>query len=317
VKRYRICGLTLSSVLALPELELSDAPESDLSFDLVEGRPATQDTMDWFHRWLLPDGATWLAFGRLGGDYLLRFPGRADFLVRSSGREIRCHPSANVPGETLRHLLLDQVIPLALSHGGRLVLHASAVATAGGAVAFLGRTGEGKSTLSAAFAQDGWQILTDDALAIEETGGRLTGLPSYPGLRLWPEPAVALFGDGPALEPVADYTDKRRLGPDHSGVTFCRERSSIRRLYFLSPRESAEDGKVVRITPLGPPDALIALVAHSYHLDVGDRERLRRDFERLTRVVALGRCYRLAYPRDLALLPAVRGAVRDQLAGAE
>lgn len=310
---YRICGLTLASGIPLPELPDSDTPGFDCSFDLIDSPGIEEGSIEWFHRWPLRDGSTWLAFGRAGCDYLLRFPARADFVVRSGGRRIHCQPSPGVPESTIRHLLLDQVIPLVIGHRGRLVLHASAVTTPAGAVGFVGSAGQGKSTLGADFSKDGYRVLTDDALAIQESEGRLFALPGYPGLRLWPEHAALLFDDARTLEPVADFTEKRRLGPQHGRVAFSHAPSPIHRLYLLSPQETLDNPSETSITPLGPRESVMALIAHSYHLDITDRARLGEELRQVSDLASRRLCYRLAYPRDVSLLPDVRAAIVDHL----
>ena len=56
---------------------------------------------------------------------IVQFPGFAEFAV--TPRDIVCHPRTGVPLATVRHLLLDQLIPALLASRARLVLHASAV----------------------------------------------------------------------------------------------------------------------------------------------------------------------------------------------
>ena len=51
---------------------------------------------------------------------------------------VTIHPFPDSPPETIRHLLLNQVLPLVLSRRGRTVLHASAVSYAGRVAAFIG-----------------------------------------------------------------------------------------------------------------------------------------------------------------------------------
>ena len=126
---------------------------------------------------------------------LLRFPELADFIVE--GNNISCHPRPGCREESLRHLLLDQVIPRVWAHTGHLVLHASAVKLPDGRViAFLGESGWGKSTLVAALQGADCQLISDDCihLASCEEGVRLT--PSYVGLRLNEDSIKALGMSG-------------------------------------------------------------------------------------------------------------------------
>jgi serine kinase of HPr protein (carbohydrate metabolism regulator) len=90
-----------------------------------------------------------------------------------------------VTSATVEHLYLNQVLPLALSRQGKLVLHGSAVDIGGQGVAFLGESGRGKSTLAASFATEGTRFLTDDGLLLEWVGECCMIIPSHPSIRLW------------------------------------------------------------------------------------------------------------------------------------
>ena len=91
-----------------------------------------------------------------GSGYRVRFPGIGDYFVSPGQGQIQCQPFSAVPAETLRHLLLDQVVPRMLGQGGELVLHASAVELDDGTgLAFVGPSGAGKSTLASSFQKPG------------------------------------------------------------------------------------------------------------------------------------------------------------------
>ena len=138
-----------------------------------------------FHQWSFPDGTLWTQFYRQGGGYLLRFPDLADFEVSADGATVLGFPAPGVTSPTVEHLYLNQVLPLALSRQGKLVLHGSAVDIGGQGVAFLGESGRGKSTLAASFATEGTRFLTDDGLLLEWVDGHCMIVPSHPSIRLW------------------------------------------------------------------------------------------------------------------------------------
>jgi ABC-type multidrug transport system fused ATPase/permease subunit len=152
---YSICNIALESDLRLPELEWAEGRTPEIRFLMT--RRALSDSADceWVHNWTLPDGTPWLAIGRQARGYLLRFQEMADFAVSRDAREILCYAASDTPSETVRHLLLDQVLPLVLSSRGQLVVHGSAVLTPGGTIAFVGDSGSGKSTLASSFTEDG------------------------------------------------------------------------------------------------------------------------------------------------------------------
>jgi hypothetical protein len=307
--------LVLESNVPLPELAYANGKEPECAFRLIPVQEPALASGHWFHQWRrrLPTGEIWLSCARRGADYLLRFPALADFLVSADGKDIRCYPVPDTPVETIRHLVLDQVIPLVLSLRGRLLLHASAVVTPKGAIAFLGATGQGKSTLTGSFVKHGFSLLTDDGLLLKEEEGQLFGIPSYPGLRLWPDVISSLFGQEPVLSQVAHYTEKRRLRPDNDRLHFSAEPAPLERLYVVAPYEEGEDMRAITIAPLSPRDAFIELAKHVCRLDITDRERLGEEFEFLGRVAASFPLHRLAFPRDLLLLSAVQERVLEHL----
>lgn len=155
VRRYKFCDFSLASNVRFPELPPAGETTAQCRFHLLPGKSPRFDRCRWTHEWRLPGGRRWLRFAKRDSDYLLRFPGLVDFLVAEGGSEVRCHPRPDTPPSTIRHLFLDQVVPLVLSRQGKLVVHASAVLTPSGVVAFLGHSGWGKSTLAASFAQAG------------------------------------------------------------------------------------------------------------------------------------------------------------------
>ncbi|MBK9199490.1 HPr kinase/phosphorylase [Candidatus Skiveiella danica] len=148
-----------------------------------------------FHQWSFPDGTLWTQFSRQGDGYLLRFPDLADFEVSADGAAVLGFPAPGVTSPTVEHLYLNQVLPLALSRQGKLVLHGSAVDIGGQGVAFLGESGRGKSTLAASFASEGTRFLTDDGLLLEWVDGRCMILPSHPSIRLWKDSQDALISN--------------------------------------------------------------------------------------------------------------------------
>ena len=314
---YKVCDLVLDSGVPLPELSRVEDGLPDYAFQLLTTPAPDSDGAEWFHQWTSPNGETWLAFARLGPDYLLRFCELADFVVSVEGSYIRCFPKEDTPLETVRHLLLDQVIPLILSRQGKLVLHASAVATPRGAIAFLGATGRGKSTLAAAFARDGFPVLSDDCLPIEERNGVLFAKPSYSGLRLWPDSVSALFDGDAKLSGVAHYTTKRRLPGESNQLQFCSRPFPLKQAFLLEPIEEVSHDDPVRITRLPAREAFIEIVKCSYRMDVDDRDRLKEEFETFSRLATLPLFYRLVFPRDLSLLPLVRKTILESFAEAE
>jgi hypothetical protein len=279
VRGYRFCGETIASTIDLRLLEPGDAFDPACTIERERSCDRAAISYEWFHHWRIGRQPPLLSFARADDGYVLRFRDLADFIVSRDGAHIRACPSRRLPEDTLRHLLLDQVLPLALSRRGRLLLHASAVHVPGiGALAFAGPTGRGKSTLAAALASCGGRILSDDCLALESRAGELQVLPAYPGLRLWPDNPSPALRHGTSGARVAHYTRKRRV---NGGVLrFRHYPSRLRALFLLSDRGAA--GPTASIRRCRAPARLMGLVKYAYLLDIEDREHLARTFDALT-----------------------------------
>lgn len=306
---YRICNRILASTVPFPELEPTSQSPPHLVFDLRPAAlPSIREPVEWFHAWRFADddAEDWLKMAQTPDGYLLRFPAHADFHMSANGARIRCRPWPETPPETLRHLLLDQVLPLALTVGGDFVLHASAVQLDRQVIGILGRSGRGKSTLAASFATQGWPLLTDDCLVLHEDDNRWRAFPYYSGVRLWPDNVSGLFTDAVAGVEVAHYTRKQRVNGTPLAA-FSGEALPLHQLFFLGDPEQA--GSAVAITPLTPRAAFMALVENHFVLEIQKPAALKRQFEAIGRLTETVACFALNYPREYAVLPNARAAL--------
>lgn len=115
------------------------------------------------------------------------------------------------------HHFFIHALPLWLEWRGIQVLHASAVAIGGRAVAFIGSSGHGKSTLCSALVAKGCDFVADDALSVRKTPhGEWFCEPGPPFLRLWPR-AFDHLPEGQAAEAEGEvWLGKRRLSLGHA-----------------------------------------------------------------------------------------------------
>jgi hypothetical protein len=276
--RYQFADLVIESSRPLPELGAA-TPPPEVAVLWPDGI-ATGDVR-WFHAWPTPDGDTWVRFGRHASGFVLEFPDRARFAIAADGSHIDVAPLGTAPVETLRHLLLNQVLPLVLSRRGRLVIHASAVAIDGAVVAFVGRTGVGKSTLAAACCSAGARLVTDDALVLvaapDQT--RWLAVPSYSSLRLWAA-ATALLGWPTAGDPASHYSPKLRFGPEHGRIEFETASRPLARIIVVENPGT----RVVRAEPLTGHRAVLSIATHLFRLDIEDASETVHLFDALSRV---------------------------------
>jgi hypothetical protein len=314
ISYYRVCGLTLASDIAFPELAATDLTQMrDVDLRLwMAPSPATTAVPgpEWFITWTLTDGTQWLSCARLEDGYLLRFPVLADFHLDVRGTQTVCRPATGTGAATVRHLFLDQVVPLILNLRGGEALHATSVLTPFGACAFAGPAGAGKSTLAAEFMRAGAAVLSDDCLALQMRAGVVSVLPSYSGVRLWDESRAALFGDTDAASEVAQYTSKKRIAAN----SLPQEPRPLVRVYIL---QWADANATVTIEPLSHAAALMELVKYAFRLDVFDRVMLRRQFRFLEQAALRVPVRRLHLPDDLSRLGEVHTAIFADLAQTE
>jgi hypothetical protein len=257
-----------------------------------------------FHHYEFDDGTIWTEFYRSGDGYLLRFPGLADFEVTADGKNVVAHPAEDTDAITVEHLYVNQLMPLALSRQGQPTFHASAVTVPGGAVAFLGRTGMGKSTLAASFALGDSKFLTDDALLIVETDSGCLVKPSHPSLRLWEDSKEALIDPDAPQAAAVSYSSKARLLAGEA-LTFSDQAQPLLAAYVLGP----DDGSGTSIRKLGGTDRYMAWLENSFLLDVTDQELLSQHFEWTDRISRAVPTFALTYARDYGMLREVRMAV--------
>jgi len=278
-----------------------------LTFTLMDEGPVPQDP--WPDPWseaLDVEGA--MRHRRVGRSHLVRFVGVADFLVDPRACAIHCRPGLDAALTSVRHLLLDQVLPRLAGQCGRLVLHASAVLHRGQAIGFLGRSGWGKSTLAASLGCSHKTLFGDDALLLALRGDAVEAVLSYAGLRLWSDGVAALFGPGAPTQEVAHYTDKKRL-PGAEGAVSAKSRAPLRALFLLND-PAAEPSAAVSIRPLSGSDALMALVGNGFLLDPQDLIAVGDQLRRASTILRAGvPMFRLAYPRVYRDLDGVREAI--------
>lgn len=238
--RYALYGFTLRSDLALPAArgaEPDAAAEVEARFGAVPPREGERLWID------------------EGGALVLDVAGIGRFRIHG-GREIRIDPAEGASERNLRVFLLGSAMGALLQQRGLLPLHANAVAIEGRAVAFCGRSGAGKSSLAAWFADRGRPILCDDVCAIGfDEGGAPIVLPGVPRLRLWED---ALSRSGRA---AADY-ERSFDGQDKYDVPAAAAAATsplpLAACYALAEAPDGEEGRIERLSGVAAVDALVA-----------------------------------------------------------
>lgn len=290
----------------------SDEPLPELPSAHGSGEPRFRVSWHAPIRW--PSGLRWhrlwsgdgtdggVAIARRGGTSFLRFDGVATAAI-DRGR-IALAPDPWVDPEAVRHALLDQILPLALAAEGETVLHASAVEADGAALLLLGGAGSGKSTLAAALSARGACVLADDGVLLERRGEDVWAVPSYRGLRLWPDAASSAGACGFSRPPRRDTTPiatKYRLVPaDRDAGALSRPLAAA---YSLGP------GASIAFARLSRRDAALEFVRHTFMPDVQGRTAVVARLDRAASWSGRLQIWRLDAPRDFAFLPQLARAV--------
>jgi hypothetical protein len=306
---HAYCGFSIFSNIAIPELPSTPGDQGSFWFSLETGSTPGPDP-DWLHHWLSPREEKLLSYGRTYSHHLLRFPDIADFILSPNARKISCYPRRIILESTVRHLLLDQVLPRCLAYRRKLMLHASAIMLGHGLLIFIGDSGTGKSTLAGDFHKAGQPVVADDCLWIVENGELVLAHPTYRGLRLWEDSLDFLFKEKTETQAVADYSSKRRVSFRNSPGDAAEGGAPILALIILSPCHPTARS-AISLEPLSYREIFISLHKQSFQLNPTDLERMTRHMRALGRIVPRLKVFRLSLPHDYALLPLVRQKILD------
>ena len=250
----------------------------------------------WWARYAaLPDGSAY----RCWKDFF-------EFLVTADARRIYARPLTAVEDEAMLGYLLVDALSFSMVRLGWEPLHATAVLTPHGVVAFLGNSGDGKSTLAASFVRDGYKLVTDDMLVVAH--GTWLAHPGPPRLKLFREMAEQIFGHADGAVPMHAATTKFILPLERSVVVSGPHGLSA--VYLLA----GETTMSPTIQRLAPATAFPRVLAHTAGHYPSDTARLTRQFDFATRLVQEVPIKTLSYRRDTAEMIAVRDAVLADVA---
>jgi hypothetical protein len=206
-----------------------------------------------------------------------------EFWLEREGKALWSVWPSRILLEDVVSYLVGPVLGLLLRLRGVTCLHASAVAVDDAGLVFVGAEGAGKSTTAAAFAREGFGVISDDVVALAESAEGFRVMPAYPHLCLWPESVKMLYGSEEALPPFSPAWDKRRLALGENGTHFESRHLPLGAVYLLGERraDSASSFEAVK-----PQAALLALVADTFANSILDRGLRAQEFAVLGRLVA-------------------------------
>jgi hypothetical protein len=272
LEHVSLYGLHVASQLPLHQDRPAD-PGSSVDITVLRGATV--------HEVPEPDGATVLLdyategrafytfYRRPDGEHLLRFHGTCDVRVSADLACVHVHPHDGADPGVAAILVTGAVLSFQLYLRGAAVLHGSAVDVGGRAVAFVGSSGMGKSTMATLLCAAGGAMITDDVLRVRlgATDARL---------RRGADSLVGRFpGAAPATRTSADQRTVVRLGAGAS------DRLPLAAIVVPWPdRENDE----VTVQRLAPTEAVFALISYARLLGWRDRSVVDGHFAQVAQV---------------------------------
>lgn len=236
--RYRAFGLRLES-----ELQLGSLPE-------VVQHPDVSDTVKIR---VHPAGTAAPSGGgvRIAWDQVCE-------LGAAEGRRLDVYPRAEATAADIELTILGAGLALILEQRGTPVLHGSCALVGSVAVALVGASGAGKSTIAGALAEAGHRVISDGMTAVELADNEAWALPGLPLLKLLPDAAKRLGFDVARAGRV--HPSSPKLLCDVS-ASFVDEKVPLRGLLVLSTDAP------IALTPLAPSAAAFALTKNFFLID--------------------------------------------------
>lgn len=275
---YRLHGLCLRSELPLAGIEVA-ATGHDIDIRLGPTQPVPAEA---------PPGRLLVTFGGdagylyVGADHgaglTLRVPGVCDFVIGGGLRTVECRPDPATDAALVAVLVAGLVISFLLTMAGGTVLHASAVAVDGRAVAFAGASGSGKSTIAAMLCGAGARLVTDDVLRLDTAEGAVC-VGGAPQIRLRPGAQWTLDHFAGPL-PSERTVDHRLAVTPSAAVGLTVPLSTV-----VLPSVSRQ-ATTVELHALASTDAVVRLMSLSRVVGWRDPGVLAQQFHAMGRVAA-------------------------------
>jgi hypothetical protein len=175
-----------------------------------------------------------------------------------NGQEIIVDPvSLNLDQWKLSFFILKSILPELIHQRGQLLmLHANAVVMFGSAVVFMGKSGAGKSTTTAALCKLGHNLISDDVVVVDANHRQnYMVFPSFPQVLLWTESATFLGYDPKKWPQPYSQVDKHSFFLTDG---FPKKPVKIKCIYLLN------QGTSIKIEPLRAKEAFSALISSAY-----------------------------------------------------
>lgn len=192
---YALFGMVIQSELELPGLTICEG-QADVTITLGETPQHLDEPLQ---------KTPWYEVGN--EKYLLRVNGVADYYV-ANGKMIVIKQLKTAADELVRLFIPESVIPVLLQQRGFLALHGAVVNIHNKAVALLGLSQTGKSTLAYTFYNREYQVMSDEICAINLANNKAVIYPGIPRLHVWRDALHFADKDCKEYQPVRKGIEK-------------------------------------------------------------------------------------------------------------
>lgn len=232
----------------------------------------------------------------------MRLPGVASFAFDPEQKEVTAFPDEGVSKGVVADAYRRAVLPMVQQTRGHQVLHASAVRTSAGVVAFCGSSGTGKSTVAFAFSRRGYPVWGDDAVCFQTSERGVDCIPLPFDLLLRPATA-SFFRVGPKAAPIGR--------PESTSETSAAVLLSA---VCVLQRRTADGGRAsAEVAPIPSPNAFTATLEHAYALGLRDKLRRRQLVEQYLQLAATVGVFSVRFEGDLDQLDSMVDVIEDRL----
>jgi hypothetical protein len=309
---YRAFGLTISSDRLLPILPLlPNTVLADLSVfwlgqankRLPEGSRKT--------RYIGPLGELTILEIANGAYVGLYYSDGIKFVIDRAGRKLWAAWPPTADFEEVVGYFLGPILGTLLRFRGINCLHASAIAYGETAVAFMGPTGVGKSTIATAFATLNFAVLTDDIAALVGKKDSFMVQPAYPLLRLLPTSVEVLFGSAKALPYPVPSWNKALLDLRSGGYRFQERALPLSAIYILNQERTRSTSSIENTYG---QRGLMTLIANTYVRYALDKTMRAEDLLFFSQIMEAVPLRRVSFPADLAGISHLCEVILEDLA---
>jgi hypothetical protein len=251
--------------------------------------------------WRENDG-TVCAYGNVAnGSCWMHFPGLGSYCLSNDSDEVIAFAQASTPLDWIWDTYYRSVLPIMLQVVGKEALHASAVQTTGGTVAFCAISESGKSTIAYGLSQRGYRLSADDAVVFEISDRVVSTIPLPFRIRLRPASAH-YFGHS--------QTDARSPTKNDFASQVAVKSTPLLGVCLLERGETSEPVVIQRLSPIR---AFPAVLSHAYCFSLQNMERKQRMMHAYLALVRKVPVCTVRFSRGIEKLPQILDGIEQEI----